>query len=306
MNKKFEIDYKNLEDFDYKDYYENEYKRRFYNLDRSKNKWFSKYVKVKIIEKWIERYNINKESLLDAGGGTGTYAWHFMNEFKNVIVSDISKTALDMIPEEKIKKVCCDVFNHPLKSESIDCILLIDVFEHLKEKDLNKLMEEMNRLLKKGGFLIIYSSLYGWGGGSVYNRLFNKNQVYFGEEEMGHLNRLTLEQYKKLFTETKFRVMDYYFYSQFFQPLTDSIKDKSAILFEKVRYFLKKNKNNYFDEQRKGQTIKESIRESKKNIFLKVTLYFFSWMNYLDILIFGKLFKGNSVFFLLKKEQRII
>lgn len=293
--------------FDYRRYYENDYKRGFYNLDRSRGKYFSKFVKVKIIRDWIKKYNINKNVLLDAGGGTGTYGWYFMKDFKKVIVSDISKKALDTIPEKEIKKVNCNILHHPLKSESIDCILLIDVFEHIKEEELKILMKEMNRLLKKNSFVIIYSSLYGWGRGSIYNRLFNrKRKLYIGEEEMGHLNRLTFKEYKDLFTKTKFKIIDYFYYSIFFQPFTDIIKDNSAILLDKIRSKFHKNKGNNEDwsEQRKGQDIKEKIRENNQNPLLKGVLYFFSLISYLDILIFGKILRGNSIFFLLEKEEK--
>lgn len=289
---------------DYKEYYENDYQRGFYNLDRSKNKWFSKYVKVRLINQWIKKYNIEKGVLLDAGGGTGTYGWHFMEDFKKVIVSDISKTALNAIPEKEIKKVNCSVIHHPLKSSSVDCIFLIDVFEHIKKEDLESLMKDMNRLLKKGGFIIIYSSLYGWGRGSFHNRLFNKkSQVYFGEEEMGHLNRLTFRQYKTLFAKTNFKIADFYYYSVLFQPLTDLIKDRLAIIFDNLKYrFSRKRENSAnFSEQRGGQEIKEKIREGKKNPLIHGMLYAFSLVSYLDILIFGKILQGNSVFFLLKK-----
>ncbi len=290
----------------YKEYYEKDYKSGFYNLDRSKGKWFSKYVKIKIIEGWIKKYPIKKETLLDAGGGTGTYAWHFMKDFNQVIVSDVSKTALDMIPEKEIKKVCCNILHHPLKSESIDCVLLIDVLEHLKEEDLFDLMKEMNRLLKKDGFIIIYSSLFGWTKNAIYHKLFHKGRRTFVREEiMGHLNRLTFKEYQRLFRKTGFRAKDYFYYSIIFQRLSDSVKDYSAIFLERFKSKINKKKNpgfNVVSEIRRGQEIKEVLREGNKNRVLIGMLYFFSWMSYLDILIFGKLFKGDSVFFLLKKK----
>lgn len=309
MKKNPNLNQNNLKKLDYKEYYENDYNRGFYNVDRSKGKWFSKYVKVKIIKIWLRKYNIEKGVLLDAGGGTGTYGSYFLNDFKKVIVSDISKTALKAIPEKEIQKVNCNVIHHPLKSKSVDCIFLIDVFEHIKEEDLENLMEEMNKLLKKGGFIIIYSSLYGWGRGSIYNRLFNrKRKLYIGEEEMGHLNRLTLSEYKELFAKTNFKIIDYFYYSVFFQPLTDLIKDRSAIILDSlISKINKKNreKNRNWSEQRKGQRIKEELREGKKNIFLLGILYILSMISYLDILIFGKILKGNSVFFLCQKFSTV-
>ena len=43
----------------------------------------------------------------------------------------------------------------PFKEESIDGTFMIEVIEHLSNKELNHILEEMYRILKKGGYLII-------------------------------------------------------------------------------------------------------------------------------------------------------
>jgi hypothetical protein len=82
---------------EYKKINEDFYSKNYWGLDRSKNKWFSKYVIVKIIRKFLK--DVNKGVLYDAGGGVGNYGWFFGKDFNEVIVSDISKIALSKIPE---------------------------------------------------------------------------------------------------------------------------------------------------------------------------------------------------------------
>lgn len=49
---------------DYKKINESFYSKSYWGLDRSQNKWFSKYVKFKILKKFMEK--VNKDVLYDA------------------------------------------------------------------------------------------------------------------------------------------------------------------------------------------------------------------------------------------------
>lgn len=52
---------------DYEKFYEEKYKNDFYSINRSPYRWFSNYVKEKIIKKFVSEIR-EKGILLDAGG----------------------------------------------------------------------------------------------------------------------------------------------------------------------------------------------------------------------------------------------
>jgi ubiquinone/menaquinone biosynthesis C-methylase UbiE len=281
---------------DYKKINERFYSKSHWGLDRSQNKWFSKYVKVKILKKFMEK--VDKRVLYDAGGGVGNYGWFFGKDFKKIIVSDISKIALSKIPEKNIKKLNCSVLDNKLPNNYADCILLIDVFEHIKKKDLPKMMKDLRRVLKPNGRILIFTSLFGWGVGAITQRIFNpKKRLLSKEYKEGHVNRLTFKEFQELFKKVNLKIENYYFYSIFFQQITDGIKDN----FAKIISFLLNKKKEDFELGRLGQSVKEDLRKKETKLILKIPLFFLSYVSYLDILLFNRWFPGNSIFISLKK-----
>jgi SAM-dependent methyltransferase len=276
------------------------YKKNYWEIDRSRNKWFSKYVKSKIILRWIEKKIKNRGVLLDGGGGTGNWAWFFSPYFKKVIVSDISKKALAKIKENYIDKINCSILSHKLKDNSVDCILFIDVFEHIEEKDLLKMMKNARKILKDDGKIIIFSGLHGWGWGLFLQHIFNPKKRIKGNENLeGHVNRLDFKEYDSLFRKSGLVIEDYYFYSIILQQFTDFIKDRLATGLDRIFQGKMVGKN----QKRYGQETKNSIRKNEGRIFNRIALKILSWISYMDIIFFGKFYKGNSIFFFLKKEK---
>ncbi|MEM3074853.1 MAG: class I SAM-dependent methyltransferase [Candidatus Pacearchaeota archaeon] len=285
---------------DYNKINERFYSQNYWTIDRSENKWFSKYVKVKIIDKWIR--GINKGVLYDAGGGVGNYAAYFGKRFSKVIVSDISKIALSKIPEEYIEKLNCSILDNKLPDNYVDCIFLIDVFEHIDTKDLLKMMKDLKRILKPDGRIIIFTSHFGMGLGAVIQRISNPKKRLLGNEyKEGHVNRLKYKEFEKLFEEAELEIDNFYFYSIFFQQITDKIKDTFAIIVSRIKGW----QNLDIALGRLGQKTKENFRKKETKIIFKVPLILLSWISYLDIVLFGKWFPGNSIFFSLKKKKHL-
>jgi len=273
------------------------YEKEILGIDRSMNKWFARFVYAKVIGNWIEKNIKNKHTLYDAGGGIGNWAWYFGNKykFKRIIVSDISKLPLSKIPEDYIEKINCSVMENKLPDSSVDCILLIDVFEHIFIKDLEKMMKDLRRILKPDGKILILTSLYGWGQGLVLQRLFTNRRLMKGEfKALSHVNRLSLKEFNLLFKRTGLEIEDYYYYCIIFQQITDDLKERFAKIVSKLR----KSK-----ERKEGQETKKSIRKIEEKPLIKTLLYLSSLISYLDILIFGKFFPGRGIFFCLKKSE---
>ena len=283
---------------DYREYNEEKYKTDYWTINRSKYKWFSNYVKLKIFLKWAHEVK-NKEVFLDAGGGVGNWAFHFLKEYKKVIVLDISESALKKIPEKEIIKKQGSVTNIPIKDNSIDCILLADVFEHIVKEDLEKMLLELKRILKKDGAIIIFTSQYGYGIKLTFSRLFGKmkGRVMNSEIKDGHVNRLKFKEIKDLTEKTGLKIENYYHYSIVFQQLTDFIKDMIAKNIDKI------NKNK---ATREGQIIKDKLKRIEKPGFLFLMIFkTISFISYLDIILFGKIIPGETIFLKLKKQCAI-
>jgi len=282
--------------YNYKDYNEQKYETGFWNINRSRYKWFQNYTKLKIFKKWVKSCK-NKSVFLDAGGGVGNWTFHFLKDFKKCIVLDISKTALEQIPEKEIVRLKGSILNIPLKNNSVDCILLADVFEHIFPKDLPLMLQEMHRILKKDGRIIIFTSEYGHGIDILFDKLLfqMKGRLTPADIECGHVNRLTLEEKRKLFIGANLKLVDYYNYSIFFQQLTDFVKDSSAKI---LGMLLGKNK------QEKGQSVKDIFKTSKEpSPIIRLLLYVPTFISYLDIAL-GKFIRGSYIFLLLEKRNK--
>jgi len=282
--------------FDYKEYNEKKYKTKYWTITRSKYKWFSNYVKLRVFKEWAEDVQ-NKDAFLDLGGGVGNWAFHFLNKYKKVIVLDISEEALRHIPEKEIIKVAGSATKIPLKNESVDCILLADVFEHILPKDLNKMMSELYRVLRKNGLIIIYTTQYGYGIDLIRKRLFGlmDGRLKLSEKNSGHLNRLKFSEFKRLIRKHNLYLEDYYHYSIIFKQLVEFTKNSIAKIIGKFT----KDKS-----VREGQKIKDKMKSIKEpNIAFRIIFGTISFMLYFDILLFGKLIQGSSIFLKIRKSS---
>ena len=95
--------------------------------------------------------------ILDVGCGNGWLAGILVKKNKQVISMDISATnpvkALQNYPGQNHAALVADVFQLPIKDNSIDCIVASEIMEHVHDPKLfvKKLVEK----LKPGGKLII-------------------------------------------------------------------------------------------------------------------------------------------------------
>ncbi len=282
--------------FDYTKYNEQKYKDNFWSINRSPHKWFSNYVKLRLFKKWIKDVS-HKKVFLDIGGGVGNWAFHFLPDFKQVIVLDVSKKALQQIPEKNIVKKVGSATKLPFKNNSADYILLADVLEHIVPKDLPKVMSEAQRVVTPQGRIVIFTSEYGYGITLLIKRIFRKMKGRLMKSELteGHLNRMTFQEIKALVKNADLEIDDYYHYSHIFQQSTDFLKDTAAHLIDK---------SSGKSATREGQVIKDKLkRVDKPSLAFRLVFGTLSLVSYLDILLFGKWLPGGTIFLSLKKAE---
>lgn len=95
-----------------------------------------------------------RETIVDIGGGTGYLAKHLYNDCDKIYVLDESKKMLSRIKkEDNIMPLLGNALSTDFEQGSIDVVILSDVLHHIK--DQIRLMEEINRILKCGGRLLI-------------------------------------------------------------------------------------------------------------------------------------------------------
>lgn len=102
---------------------------------------------------------IKPNRLLDAGCGSSPNI-NFVSARKKIGI-DINEKALEyMRSHSDAKFVSGSVTKIPFATNSFDCILCIEVLEHLYPDDVNKAISEISRVLVSGGYAIIATPNY--------------------------------------------------------------------------------------------------------------------------------------------------
>jgi len=113
------------------------------------------------IKKIINKLNYKKA--LDLGCGSGIYS----KIMKNVISLDISIDSLNIAKKHSKNLVLADARKLPFKSNSFDLIVSIEVITHIEKRFWNEIFNEINRVIKNNGYIII----------SIHNRNRSKKDV---------------------------------------------------------------------------------------------------------------------------------
>jgi ubiquinone/menaquinone biosynthesis C-methylase UbiE len=94
------------------------------------------------------------EVVVDIGGGTGRLAQYICGSCNTVYVLDESEKMLSMV-DQRENLVCIrgNALKTPFEDNSIDTLILSDVFHHIKEQE--ELIVEINRILKYGGKIVM-------------------------------------------------------------------------------------------------------------------------------------------------------
>jgi ubiquinone/menaquinone biosynthesis C-methylase UbiE len=100
--------------------------------------------------------NKHEGNLLDVGFGSGVIEKQLNKSQFNLYGIDISKKSVNNLKKSvRGMFVVADILKIPFKSIYFDCIICLDVTEHISPYNTFKALNEIKRLLKHGGVVII-------------------------------------------------------------------------------------------------------------------------------------------------------
>jgi ubiquinone/menaquinone biosynthesis C-methylase UbiE len=99
-----------------------------------------------------------------------TYSLYNSNKFDFIAGVDIDSTAIEManeyqniknIPNDNLHMSIAEIYNLSFDDNTFDFIIMKDIGEHLENKsNLQKALQELNRVLKKDGYIFIETPNY--------------------------------------------------------------------------------------------------------------------------------------------------
>lgn len=189
------------------------------------------------IKEYVNLLDINKsKKVLDIGCGRGDLAFQIAKKGATVYGIDYSKDgialaidALNLQSEEiknKLDFKIMDAKNIQFKDNTFDIITAIDVFEHLYKSELDIVMNEIYRVLKPNGILLVHTDTnkiyldftHKYWSYPISYLLLNINKAMTGKVYLGlekdprnefhkkqHVNEPTYKYLKTLFKNHKFK-----------------------------------------------------------------------------------------------------
>lgn len=193
----------------------------------------------KILFRMIERFGLLKDGaarVLDIGCGTGLILEE-LNGRATAVGLDFSHQALSFCRKRGLDNLISgDVSHLPIADSSLDLVLALDLFEHIKD-DVS-LIRDIHRILKPGGYLLatVPAHQYLWSRHDEALHHFRRYS-YGGFRNLITGNGFSLRKYSFLITFTYlpiliFRIAQKMF--RHFKPTTQRPKTHIIILPESI------------------------------------------------------------------------
>ncbi len=155
--------------------------------------------RIKLINKYLKKYRINKNLALEVGPGYGTYSEALKKKkiFKKVQVVEANKDLVKSCQEKKLD-VIEDAFENIKLKKKIDLLSSFEVIEHLfsPKSFLDKIHKNMS---SRSLLFITCPNLHGFD-----NMVLGKASSTFDHE---HLNYFTPQSIQILLNKSKFKIL---------------------------------------------------------------------------------------------------
>jgi SAM-dependent methyltransferase len=264
---------------------------------RDSRRYLSGWFRHRILRRYLALDHKPCDTLLDVGGGTGNISYHFKNDFKTIIVMDVSAQALNDLEKSLYHPVRADGLVIPLKNDSVDRILSVDFQEHLQPDQIPNLLQELNRVLKPGGILAVFTSCYGFSLRRLLFRLQglpSRGRLDWSDWALdGHLNRPTPTEHLNYAITSGFAIKNYCFYGHFFDPLARRFHQLLMRL-----YLAAANRHQKVDPENLAAGYRSGQPSAGVELYFRLLILF----AYLDKFLLGKI-PGSAIFLMLRKPD---
>lgn len=181
-----------------------------------------------------------RETVLDLGGGFGRLTSTYAPLFKKCFLVDPSEKLLNQA--KKISKSYPNLFiikgvaeKIPIKSNFLDVVISIRLFHHLK--NCTKVIKEIFRVLKPGGFLILefankihFKNIIKAFFRRDFQFLFNQKPLWVGKNKEVTFLSYHPNQIKSLLNSSGFKIIKVISVSNFRHPLIKKIVPLSLLI----------------------------------------------------------------------------
>jgi len=122
--------------------------------------WFvgKRYFIKTIIDNFLPEINLK---ILDIGCGTGGTTV-LLKKYGKVIGLEKNKYAQKLAKKRGLEIIAGDAHELPFSNQNFDLVTIFDVLYHKEIKDIKKTILEVNRVLKKDGFVLITDSAFNF------------------------------------------------------------------------------------------------------------------------------------------------
>lgn len=170
------------------------WEKHWKGLEKSFFGFFLKFFREKIIATsvayYFEKYFTRQGLFVECGSGSSQTTIKVRKYNRRLIAVDISEKALEMTKEIKQidERVLADIRKLPFADSSVDGIWNLGVMEHFTLVDIKRILKEFSRILKPGGYAILFwPSKKGWvhiGINTIesISKIFNINIDLFPDE----------------------------------------------------------------------------------------------------------------------------
>lgn len=185
------------------------------NLPESYKKWFEEE------KKYLQKTITLDAKVLEVGCGNGRSIFDILSKTKNIVGIDHNDKAVadatnNFSKHPSIKIIKADATQLPFNKEEFDFVICMTTFANFADKKF-KVLEEMKRVLKKSGKIII--SVFSedaldermkiYKGARVKIKEIKNGTVVFDESMDDNISeQFTKEQLKNIFTQANLKIED--------------------------------------------------------------------------------------------------